>query len=254
MKITAAATNYNCGKNFHFKLEKSDDYLIVLFKSYCTVYTKEGYIKAQKGDLIIYDKDFCQEYFSGEEEFIHDFVRFLPSDDFEERFSLKIIFNKIFTPISSFEFENLIRLATAEFFSANTQKADSLELISKLLINKILESFEIAPGGAVSNKRTAFLELRMDIYNNPQNYKSVEEGANKINISKSHFQALYKTYFGVSFVNDLISARIEKAKLFLKNTDKTVAEIATLCGYLNVEHFIRQFKKETGITPGLYRN
>ena len=254
MKVTAAAINLNCGKNFHFKLEKSDDCLIVLFKSRCTVFTEDGYIEAKKGDLILYDKDFCQEYFCGEVEFVHDFIRFLPDENFNINILPKLKINKILSPISAFEFENLIRLATTEFFSNYACKTDSLDLISRLLINKILELSIQNPIGTASKNINSFLELRMDIYSNPQNYNSVTEGAYKTNVSKSHFQALYKSYFGVSFVNDLITARVEKAKSFLKNTDKTVSEIATLCGYLNVEHFIRQFKKETGITPGLYRD
>lgn len=39
----------------------------------------------------------------------------------------------------------------------------------------------------------------------------------------------------------------------LTYTDDTIAQIAEHCGYNNLEHFCRQFKKITGKTPLTYR-
>ena len=40
----------------------------------------------------------------------------------------------------------------------------------------------------------------------------------------------------------------------LKYTSRSVAEIADICGYKSTEHFIRQFAKVTGMTPGAFRH
>ena len=54
-------------------------------------------------------------------------------------------------------------------------------------------------------------------------------------------------------MQDLISARIEHAKLQLRLSDMSVSSLALFCGYENELHFMRQFKKRTGLTPSQYR-
>lgn len=39
----------------------------------------------------------------------------------------------------------------------------------------------------------------------------------------------------------------------LRYTNRTIQEIAELCGYNHVEHFCRQFHRQTGQTPKAYR-
>ena len=55
-------------------------------------------------------------------------------------------------------------------------------------------------------------------------------------------------------LKDLINtARIEKSKLLLRESDKLVAVIADECGFSNEVTFYRVFKKETGRTPKEFR-
>lgn len=65
----------------------------------------------------------------------------------------------------------------------------------------------------------------------------------KLNISTSYFQHIYKKLFGVPVNQDIIKGRIENAARLLHGTDASVSEIAEQCGYENLEHFSRQFKK-----------
>ena len=74
-----------------------------------------------------------------------------------------------------------------------------------------------------------------------------------VHLSPSYFQNLYKQFFFISATNDVIRARVAHAKSMLKYSSLKVSEIAEECGYTNVEHFIRQFKKHTGYTPNKYR-
>ena len=73
------------------------------------------------------------------------------------------------------------------------------------------------------------------------------------NMSRSYFQHLYHDTFGVSCITDVINGKIEKAKKLLGETDSTVSRIASMCGYENEEHFMRQFKKTVGVTPSAFR-
>jgi YesN/AraC family two-component response regulator len=78
--------------------------------------------------------------------------------------------------------------------------------------------------------------------------------AEKLNISVGYLEEIYKNTFGVTCMEDVISSRINLAKKYLLYDHYSIAEIVTLCGYRNIEHFFRQFKKITGITPNRFRN
>lgn len=51
----------------------------------------------------------------------------------------------------------------------------------------------------------------------------------------------------------MIKTKVEKAKMLLVSTDLSISDIAYACGYENVEHFCRQFKRASGRTPKQYR-
>lgn len=98
-----------------------------------------------------------------------------------------------------------------------------------------------------------FMELRNEFYSSPQDHRSVDSLAKRVNLSKSYFQHLYKDLFGCSVTADIINGRLEYAKYLLDNSTLSVQAIAKLCGYENDTHFMRQFKKFIGITPSGYR-
>ena len=77
--------------------------------------------------------------------------------------------------------------------------------------------------------------------------------AEQISFSESRFYSIYKEVFGITPLADLIKARVNSAENMLLFGQKSVAEIASELGYQNTTHFIRQFKKFTGLSPALYR-
>lgn len=99
-----------------------------------------------------------------------------------------------------------------------------------------------------------FSELRDELYHTPHWQASIEELAARVNLSKSYFQHLYKDLFGCSVGTDRINGRLEYAKYLLANSTLSVSEIAARCGYEYDTHFMRQFKKFVGVTPGQYKS
>ena len=81
----------------------------------------------------------------------------------------------------------------------------------------------------------------------------MEELAGLLNLSPSRFHVVYKAMFGISPVKDIIYNRIQSAKNMLVATDFPIAEIGEKLGYLNTNHFIRQFKSVVKHTPLVYR-
>lgn len=77
--------------------------------------------------------------------------------------------------------------------------------------------------------------------------------AKSLGVSGGYFHVAYKKFFSATFTADVIAARIQAAEELLLSTPDSVERIAERCGYLNVEHFIRQFKRATGTTPLRFR-
>ena len=96
-------------------------------------------------------------------------------------------------------------------------------------------------------------KLRREMHKAPELDWNLGELAKRLNISKSYVQKLYKENFGISYIDDLIAARMGMAKNLLKNTDLRINEVAVSCGYQNPTHFMRQFKERCGVTAAQFR-
>ena len=95
--------------------------------------------------------------------------------------------------------------------------------------------------------------IRREIMSEPQKEWNIEQLAHSAGISRSHLQRLYKQFFNVSCMEDIITSRMNRAKQLLTYTDLRIQEIAMQCGYNNESHFMRQFKERIGMTAVQYR-
>jgi AraC-like DNA-binding protein len=84
--------------------------------------------------------------------------------------------------------------------------------------------------------------------------QSVEDLASEMGVSYPYFRRLFREQTGTSAKQYQMTVRIQRARDFLANTDKSVKEIAGLLGFHSAFHFASQFKKTVGTTPSSYRN
>ena len=78
--------------------------------------------------------------------------------------------------------------------------------------------------------------------------------AKNISLSRCYFSRNFKAVTGRSFKEYLNLIRIEHANTLLTTTEKSVSEIASICGFGSVSHFIYTYKKSQNITPLAFRN
>ena len=95
-------------------------------------------------------------------------------------------------------------------------------------------------------------ELRTEILEHPGEDWTVTRMAEMLHISESYLYPLYRRCFGISPAQDVTGIRVGLARTMLSD-GLPVAEVSERCGYHNVYHFIRQFRRVTGITPGQYK-
>lgn len=82
---------------------------------------------------------------------------------------------------------------------------------------------------------------------------SLKQISSQVYVSYNYLCKFFKEQTGMLFLDYLHTMRIDKSKELLKNTNKTINEIAQSVGYLSSISYIRKFKQLTGMTPGEYR-
>lgn len=89
------------------------------------------------------------------------------------------------------------------------------------------------------------------IHKNLDGNLCLENLAQKFYISKYHLGCLFKKATGFTINEYIINCRIMKARELLRK-NLPVSQVGEMVGYYNVSHFIRTFKKLTGISPKQY--
>lgn len=82
---------------------------------------------------------------------------------------------------------------------------------------------------------------------------SVEALCQKLHISQSHFSTLFKQQTGMSCVQCITDARMDRALELLRTTDDKTYQIAQKVGYDDPNYFSYVFKKKFGVSPSQCR-
>lgn len=82
---------------------------------------------------------------------------------------------------------------------------------------------------------------------------TLEKLASTFYISKYYLTREYKKIYGKTIFQHIITCRINCGKKLLRFSDKSVEEIAHLCGFNDQSYFARQFKKSENVTCFAYR-
>ncbi len=70
---------------------------------------------------------------------------------------------------------------------------------------------------------------------------------------RNHVSRVVRRLTGVPFTTLLRNKRLEAAKDLLEKSTRSVAEIASDCGFSYAHHVIRVFHRSEGMTPGQFR-
>lgn len=145
--------------------------------------------------------------------------------------------------------EKLLQLGNSTLLR---NKLTDASILNSILSDLWIEGYRLE---AQEEKNPSWLlEIKQSLdtfFMNPFRLEDLEE---RYHISKYRICREFSAAFGLPPLKYLNKRRIEAAKNLLLSGDKRIHEIAADVGYENTNHFINLFKKETGLTPLVYRN
>ena len=243
-------------KNFSNRLQ------IILIKGKCSIgineipvsnYGKNTLLIATSGSRIAYGSD-------GSENFINDWIELSATPEEIEVFGLDPVLivpeiNNDYANILS----NIIRNMAYEEMESPYLYEVATNAHLQLFFVRLAQYVNVSTTKLVkTNYRhpyyAKFVKLRNKTLSSNEEV-DISALAAQVNMSESHFRKCYKEIFRTPIHRDLIEHKIEHAQQLLRDSNNyTVIQIADMLGYKNHEHFFRQFKRVTHITPSEYRN
>ncbi len=136
-------------------------------------------------------------------------------------------------------------------------KEYSNEFQSSLLLQLLILIKRTAPEMFMSeNERSAgaIFKIQCKLEEECANKISLEDLAQEYHMSSSHLSHLFKRVTGYSIMQYLLYCRLALARRLLRDTDKSISQIAECTGFTDQSNFSRYFKRENGCTPMEYRS
>lgn len=95
--------------------------------------------------------------------------------------------------------------------------------------------------------------VRQWVLVNPKRTLNVEALAAEYGMSRSHFSRYFRERTGQTPARVVAQTRVQEAARMLLHERASLKQIADVCGFANVNHFNRIFRRFQNITPGAYR-
>lgn len=256
MKLHDIGLSFSHSSDFRInRCNGSGDNLLLIFKTPAAIKLSGTDEIVTADTAVLYSKGTEQSYGACGEEYINHWLHFDANETDSFYHTIKLPFNKPIQLKNCTVCENVMNEIYLERLSGSAVSETCIDALLRLLLIRISENSPMYANNLAENHHSqALRKLRAEIYSNTSETVSISSLAGKIGLSPSYFQAVYKSQFGVSCYEDVITARISTAKYYLRSTQLSIKEISALCGCENPEHFMRQFRSRTGKTPSEYRN
>lgn len=206
---------------------------------------------ATPGDCILFSPGNIQ-YYEAITSFSNSFVHF--SCDPEEIQGLQISMNTLFHPGDDEMIVDTLRKIQFEYLSRQQRRERMIDLLIKQLL---IAAERSVTGPAEEIEQTeiySFLTAyRVNMLQRCSEEWSIKKICKETHLGRSQLYHYYKAFFYASPNDDIIAARIDKAKHLLTNKELRILDVAAQCGFTNINHFNRYFKQECGMSPGEYR-
>jgi AraC family transcriptional regulator of arabinose operon len=257
---------YNVDRIKHEGLEKkgfildrphgTDDFLFIHFKTPVNITINNETTPVSAGGCVIFTPTTGHNIESPDCDLVHDWIHFIPNN-IEDFLKLELPINQIFYPPRVHFITPAIMTCEIEYINKETYWIEAISsALTYFFINlkrEVIQEKTLELTNYMIQLQEDFKKLRLTLYGQVDKNWNIEKMAFELSLSRSRFTVLYKKFFNISPTEDLIIARITRAKHLLENSNLTLNQVSQMSGYTNIYHFIRQFKKATGAPPGIFR-
>ncbi len=229
-------------------------FVVMLFHTPFQAKTSKGWERGQAGQMLI-DAPGQREKHSGisGEGFRNDWLHLnsQPVQKTIEQSGLPL--NEIFTVSNPPAISHIIAEIMTELHQEKPHHLETLDCKVTELILMTSRHLQLARHQATSPVEYAhyerFCTIRQKLHDTFADHWTVEAMAKRAHLSPNRFAVLYRKFFNVTPMDDLISMRLREAERLLIQGRMTVSELAEQCGFNNLNYFSRLFKARTGRTP-----
>lgn len=159
-------------------------------------------------------------------------------------------------PVLSVEKTQKISELIAKSLQLVSDSSASAKSARSAVVSDLLEELSLcrSPEHMSSSRITYYISAMKEIFD--QRYSetlSLTLISKELHINKYKLAKEFKSFYGVSPIDYLITRRVEAAKKLLIETRKTVTQIGMDIAIENTPYFVKLFKTHTGLTPLKYR-
>lgn len=144
----------------------------------------------------------------------------------------------------------MIRLCSSDDMAKNVYADLTLkELLIRLVQGQQLGQVESAGDG--NQRRLQFVVQY--IRENLSEKILIDNLCRRVYLNRNAFFKWFKEQVGITPVEFINRQRIKYAKELLAGAECSISEAGAICGFSDVNYFVRLFRKTEGITPGMYK-
>lgn len=123
-----------------------------------------------------------------------------------------------------------------------------IQNLSRANLQKVNDdSTEKAPYGHHVRRAITYLEQNLTAN------ASLEKASEDLELSKSYLCRIFRSETGMTFSDYANTLRIQRSRILLAETNLSLLDIALAVGFNDQSYFNRVFKKNTGLTPLVFR-
>lgn len=154
--------------------------------------------------------------------------------------------------------EASVRFAAGELAEGRLASSSVISRLSETLLTEAVRQYSARHGSENQGWLKGLKDPQVGralalMHQKPSAPWSAESLASEIGLSRSAFADRFTSLVGMPPMRYLTVLRLQTAKMNLRETRKTIAQLAYAAGYESGEAFSRAFKREFGLSPAQWR-
>ena len=135
--------------------------------------------------------------------------------------------------------------------SSGRRFADGMLTVIGTQLLRLFGEAQLAPKGGITGRQRRIVADHVDAH--LVEPISVADLARLVGLSEAHFARVFKETVGLAPHRFVVERRLERGKRMLADTDDSIAQIASACGFADQAHFSRTFAQTFGLPPSALR-